>query len=59
MEPVITRVELSELLSISVETIDRMVKNEGLPFYRIGARGVRFRISEVERWLKERRRVND
>ncbi len=57
IEPVVTRKEIASLLGLSVETIDRMAKSGGLPYYKLGD-SVRFRISEVERWLKERRHVN-
>lgn len=56
IERMVGREQLSEILGMSLETIDRLKKNSGLPYYKIG-RFTKFRISEVERWLKERRHV--
>lgn len=57
LEPVVSRTELAKLLGISTETIDRLARTSGLPFYKLG-NSVKFRVSEVERWMKERRHVN-
>jgi excisionase family DNA binding protein len=52
-EVYITRQECAERLGIGVSTLDRWVKEKGLPSHRWGMRIRRFRMSEVERWLRE------
>lgn len=54
LEPWITTEDLMEILGVSKDTIERLRSEQGLPYYKVGAR-VRFRVSEVERWMKERR----
>ena len=55
MEKLITRRELAQILRVSYESINTLVKN-GLPEMRTGPKGkphaVRYKWSEVEEWLK-------
>jgi excisionase family DNA binding protein len=52
-EVYITRQECAERLGIGVSTLDRWVKEKGLPSHRWGMRTRRFKFSEVERRLRE------
>ena len=52
-EKLVTKKRLAELLQLGVSTIDKLMKEEGLPFKKIG-RAVRFRVGEVAMWLKRR-----
>jgi predicted DNA-binding transcriptional regulator AlpA len=45
---------LSNLLSISFSQINKLMAEEGLPYFKIG-RSVRYRVSEVASWLELRR----
>jgi excisionase family DNA binding protein len=45
---------LGERLGVSKAYLEDARKNLGLPFYKIG-KNIRFRLSEVEKWLKERK----
>lgn len=47
----LTKQQLSELLQITVRTIDRL-RDEGLPYYKIG-KSVRFNKQEVLNWIKD------
>jgi excisionase family DNA binding protein len=49
----LTRVELADHLGVCTKTIDRMVR-EGMPRHSFGRRLVRFRLGEVEAWLRRR-----
>jgi excisionase family DNA binding protein len=56
IEKLVGREEISKIFGISIETVDRLTKDSGLPYYKLG-RFTKFRVSEIERWLKERRHV--
>lgn len=46
--------KLAELLGMSEGFIDKARKHKGLPYYKVG--GVcRYRLSEVEAWLQQRK----
>jgi excisionase family DNA binding protein len=49
----LTKLQLAKRLNVSVRWID-LQRNEGMPCHKWGGI-VRFRLSEVERWLEERR----
>jgi excisionase family DNA binding protein len=49
----VSRAGLAEHLSVSVKTIDRIVR-EGCPSHTFGLRLRRFKVAEVERWLHRR-----
>ena len=51
-EPLLTESALAELLGVSARTIRAWLSDRALPCYRIG-RTVRFRASEIERWLRQ------
>ena len=49
--------ELSEFLGIAPSTVYRWVKEENLPKpYEMGESAVRWRLSEIEAWLEDRKR---
>lgn len=58
-EQIMNRRELMEYLGISVTTVDRMLRRAEVPHFRIGdpacgtrRRGVRFRKSDIDRWIE-------
>jgi excisionase family DNA binding protein len=56
MEPLLTIDELSRLLKIKKSTIYHWTSAGFVPHIKVG-RFVRFRVSEIEQWLRERKRV--
>ena len=48
--------DAAELLGVSRKWVYRAVRDGVIPFYRLGAGTLRFRRSELEAWLAERRR---
>jgi excisionase family DNA binding protein len=55
-DPLLTARELGELLGFSPSTIVDWAEAGKIPVFKIGGR-LRFRASEVEGWLEERRHV--
>jgi excisionase family DNA binding protein len=51
-EPLISRETLAQRLETSVDTVDRMRK-DGMPCVRWGRRLLRFRYTDVVRWLDQ------
>jgi excisionase family DNA binding protein len=49
--PCVTRLELTELLRVSVRTVDRMIAAGELPVRRVRGRAVRFLRSDVDHYL--------
>ena len=47
---------VAALFSLKERAFWQAVKDLGVPHYRLNSRVIRFRISEVERWLAEHRR---
>lgn len=56
LEKLLTKDELSQASGLTVAFIERAMENKGFPFYKLG-RNVRFRISEVEKWIAQRKRA--
>jgi excisionase family DNA binding protein len=54
IEPLVTAAELAEILGFSAATIVDWAERDELPCFKIGGR-LRFRESEVEAWLEQRR----
>lgn len=50
----ITRKELIEYLRISMGTLQAMMKNREIPYYRLKKRII-FRKSEINEWLNEKK----
>lgn len=53
-EGLLSKERLSEKLDISVSFINKLMRLEGLPYVKLG-KLVRFRVSEVQPWLRQRR----
>ena len=53
-ETLITKKELVNGLGVSSSFINKLMAEEKLPYFKLG-RAVRFRISEVSRWLERRK----
>lgn len=47
--------EPAKLLTLQESAFFDAVRNQGIPHYRINPRVIRFRMSEVEKWLESRR----
>jgi len=54
-EALLTKKQLADRLALSQSFINQLMKEEGLPHFRIG-RAVRFRVREVVAWLQKRSR---
>ena len=54
MTELMTRKEVSEFLKMPIRTIDYLVTTKQLPFFRIGARSVRFSKDRLMEYLKNR-----
>lgn len=54
LEPLLTAENVENLFNLSKDSLAKARTELGLPFYKIG-KLVRFRASEVEAWLKERK----
>ena len=54
IEKMIDKITLSEQLGMSLRYIDKAMREYDLPYYKIGS-NVRFRVSEIEKWIKERK----
>ena len=49
---------LAKKLGVSIRSIDVLMKDKGLPYFKIG-RVVRFKVDEVNKWLEERKVINE
>ena len=45
--------ELAKELNISVPMVNKLMR-QGMPYYKIGSKLVRFNPEDVEKWLKEK-----
>lgn len=58
IEPLIDKFAVASRLGVHFSTVERLIKADDLPVYRIGPGGkrqqLRFRWSEVEIWLRAR-----
>ena len=45
--------EVAERFGISVSSVNNY-KRQGMPYYKIGSKLVRFDIKDVEKWLREK-----
>ena len=45
--------EVAERLGISVSSVNNYMR-QGMPYYKIGSKLVRFNPEDVEKWLKEK-----
>jgi excisionase family DNA binding protein len=51
---ILTRDEVASYCKVSKRTIDRWVREEGMPSELWGPRIRRFRLADVDRWLRRR-----
>jgi excisionase family DNA binding protein len=57
-EPFVDTGAIARRLGVSVSYLDKMrLTGDGPPFYKFG-RSVRYRISEVDEWAEQRRRIS-
>lgn len=52
-----TKKDVAEFLGISVRSVENMMTESQLPFYRLGTRRVRFRLADVLEWMEEKNKV--
>lgn len=55
LEKLLNKKELSEATGLTVSYIERAVREKDFPNYKFGSL-VKFRISEVEKWIIQRKR---
>lgn len=53
-EATVNTKRLAELLGMSESFVEQARKDKGLPYYKVGG-AVRYRLSDVETWLQERK----
>jgi excisionase family DNA binding protein len=53
-EPLLTARALAEILGFSAGTIVDWAERSEIPCFKVGGR-LRFRVTEIEKWLDERR----
>jgi len=53
-EPLMDVKDIVEVFGLSKQSIYQAIDKEGFPSYKIGGRR-KFRASEIEKWLKERK----
>ncbi len=53
-ESLFDKEKLAVKLNLSVSFINKLMRNEGLPYVKLG-KAVRFRVSETLSWLQQRR----
>ncbi len=56
-EPLLDFEDISPACGLKVSFIKKAIREYGFPFYRIGRR-VKFRASEVEVWIKQRKQAS-
>jgi excisionase family DNA binding protein len=52
-KPLMTADEAAQLLRVPRSTLYELVRSRGLPYVRIGDRGLRFTHSDLARWVGE------
>lgn len=52
-EPLMTTKELAVYLQMDARYIYRLVERKAIPHYRVSARTIRFRKSEIDEWMKK------
>ncbi len=52
--PLVTARQLAETLGVSTETVLRWTRREELPAIRLPGGAIRYRATEIERWLDSR-----
>ncbi len=57
IDAILTRKEAAEMLKLPRRTLDYLVGTSQIPFSRLGKRNVRFSLSRLMEWLRERENV--
>ena len=52
-----TKQDVARFLGVTVRTVETMMSQSGLPYYRLGSRRVRFRFADVMEWMEEKNKV--
>jgi excisionase family DNA binding protein len=52
-EPLVDALMVGEVLDTSARHVQRLAKSGQIPYYRVGARNLRFRLSEVLEALRQ------
>jgi excisionase family DNA binding protein len=47
--------QVAELVKLKERAFWKLVHEQGLPYYRLNPRVIRFKLGEVQRWLASRR----
>lgn len=55
MEQMISKKELAVTLGISASELTKMVQKREIPFYRFGYRTIRFKPSEIEKYMNDKK----
>lgn len=55
IEPLVDLDVVAEHLGVSDWNVRNLMREQGLPYIRVSRRAPRFRMSEIEAWLAERR----
>lgn len=50
---ILKKKEVAERFGISVSSVNNYMR-QGMPYYKIGSKLVRFDIKDVEKWLREK-----
>ena len=53
-DPLITARQLAETLGVSTETVLRWTRRQELPAIRLPGGAIRYRATDIERWLERR-----
>lgn len=52
-EPYVSKEDAAAYLGLSVHAIEQRVHRRQIPFHKLGPRTLRFRLSELDRWVEE------
>jgi len=58
-QPFLTPQDVSDILQVSVQTVRRWIRKEGLPAYKVGPRMWRIKHDDLDRWLEQQRTTDD
>jgi excisionase family DNA binding protein len=53
----LTRKDLAALFQLAPSTLDFLVATRQIPFYRISKRNLRFKATEIKKWLETRKNL--
>jgi excisionase family DNA binding protein len=52
-QPLLSAAEVDALLRVPRSTLYELVRSRGLPHVRVGDRGLRFTLPDLEQWIEE------